>query len=208
MANSLSEYEVTWNGENMNVAIAYTKIQNGEYPDTLVIDNPRYARLSFGRTMIPHQYVVQRLGAVLPGLGARRTWGNKTTTEDYLLDHINEVFRNLHTSVGALYTGRQKLTKLRAEGAKKMLNELEAASGKPMNQGVRNRVYEMLGQPLPVRGAYVVPANMARINTNLFREPEDLERINTSLFQGRRANRRSTRRTNRKNRKSRRTNRR
>lgn len=206
MGDSLSDYVVRWDDAPINVGTAVQRIQRGEYPGTFVIDNPNYGYLGFGRTGVPNEYVVQRMGPPLPGIGIRRSFGTLRINEDYMLNHIYDVFDNLENMLGALHTGRQKLTKLQVEGAKKMLNQLENAAGKPLNQGVRNRISQMLGERPAVRGAYNVPANMARINTNLF-EPEDLARINTSLFQRRRANRRATRRANRKNRKSRRTNR-
>ena len=207
MAESLADYVVRWDDAPMNIATAIQRIQSEDYPGTLVIDNPNYGYLGFGRTMVPNQFVVQRLGPPLPGIGIRRTFGTLRLPEESILQYIFEVFYNLEKTLGALHTGRQKLTRLQVEGAKKMLNRLENASGKPMNQGVRNRISAMLGERLPVRSAYNVPANMAKINTNLF-EREGLNRINTSLFQRRRTATRKSNRKNRKNRRNRRSTRR
>jgi hypothetical protein len=164
MTEKISDYRVKWNDEDKSIIEVYEMIESGIYPDRLLIDNPKRALLSF-KSISPTAYTLSRLG---PGSGARRSFANINISKEALLSYILDIFSGLPDLLVSLGISRQKLQRLQVEASKKVLNSMEIAAGKPVNEGVRSKIAQMLGERAPVRGAYNVPSNMARINTTLF----------------------------------------
>lgn len=165
----LSAYDVQWNGEALPIQNAVQRIQSGSYPDMLSISHPEYSRISITHPgMYGSYYVVAREGAALPGIGVRRSFASRPLEQESLLAYIYDVYSNLESELAELSMGRNKLTRLQVEAAKKMANRQEGVIGKNIPAEIRARIAQMLGEKAPVKGSNTVLKNFSKINTNLF----------------------------------------
>lgn len=178
-------YEVEWNDEPLSIQDAIQRIQNGFFPESLVVFHPTYGTVNYD-IWNDDSYSVARRGASVNGSrgGLARTFGNRTIGKEFLLEDINEIFNNVATKVNQVRSGKQKLLRAQTEAARKLMRN----SGQEVPRNVEQGILEMIGEKKPVTSAFNVPNNQARIQTNLFTNevvmPRHLKKINTTLFNG------------------------
>jgi hypothetical protein len=194
LVEEIKYYEVTWEGEPLSIEETIQRIQNGYFPQGLVIYHPTYGTVNF--SLFDNVYMKTRSGPPLNGTrgGIARTFANQMVDKEYLLQDINEIFGDLAKRLSSLQIGRQKALRLQTEVARKLMRN----SGQNVPRNVEQGILELIGAKKPVKSSFNILNNQARIQTNLFTnevvQPRHLKKINTTLFNGGKRRGKATRR--------------